>query len=408
MFAMYNTDVLLRHIMTCQHAIHIHLNTTVDTSLLDACIRQLEKGLAVVLVISDLNRPVLDNNPFLLNRCLQLCQKGATLYTADALPDTLLYTCISDFRTVCHVHSSDTVIHTEAAYEAVRKAVHHFNTLVRSSTPFHASSEGIRITLDVSEDLVPRDSAVSLTWHVQGADKVFIEGLGAVEHAGRRQVLLTETTLFKVGAYNDRSACMAATQVWVTQKTIIDYDIGFISAQTNAFYSLVKAGNDSDTYGTMAGNRLCLRWRVLHAARVHILPFDLTAHEGEYTFSTTASMDICITAQVDQQTLTRKITLLAFPVPVFRDRLFSSAFPTHVPTPEADATPRLMLTLRDSEKRYQQLLKKIHAYTSDRTGPKPTLSTLNAFVFQYLKRMNAGKNGVRHAIESIEHYYEQR
>lgn len=408
MFAMYNTDVLLRHIMTCQHAIHIHVNTTVDTGLLDACLRQQEKGLAVVLVISDLNRPVLENDPFLLNRCLQLCQKGATVYTADVHPDTLLYTCIADFSTVCHIHVADTIIHTETAYEAVRKAIHHFNTLVRSSTPFHAPAGGIRITLDVSEDLVPRDTAVSLTWRVQGADKVIIEGLGEVEHAGRRQVLLTETTLFKVGAYNERSACMAATHVWVTQKTAIDYDIGLISAQTGAFYSLVKAGHGSDTYGTAAGHRICLRWRVLHAARVHIHPFDLTTHEGEYTFFPAASTDISITAQADQQTFTRKITLLTFPIPVFRDKLFSAAFPGPVLTPDADVTPRLMLTLRDSEKRYQDLLKKIHAYTSDRTGPKPTLSKLNAFVFQYLKRMHAGKNGVRRAIESIEHYYEQR
>lgn len=408
MFAMYNTNVLLRHIMTCQHVIQIHVNTTIDAGLFDVCIQQQEKGLAVVLVISDQNRQIFENDPFLLNRCLQLSRKGALVYTTDAHPGTLLYTCISDFKTICHFHTSDTVIHTEAAHDAVRKAIHHFNTLVRSSIPFRASAGGVRLTLDVSEDLVTRDTAVTLTWHVQGADKVFIEGLGEVEPSGQRQVLLTETTLFKAGAYNDRSACIAATHVWVAQKTVIDYDIGFISAQTNGFYSLVKAGNDSDTYGTAAGNRICLRWRVLHAARVHIHPFGLTAHEGEYTFCTAASMDISIVAQADQQTLTRKIILLVFPIPVFRDKLFSPALAAHLPAPDADATPRLMLTLHDAEERYQYLLKKIHAYTSDRTGPTPTLSKLNAFVFQYLKRMNAGKKGVRRAIESIERYYEQR
>ena len=240
-----------------------------------------------------------------------------------------------------------------------------------------------------------------------GADVVIIAELGEMEHTGQRHVLLTETTLFKVGAYNARNACITATNVWVTQKTVIDYDIGFVSAQTNTFYSLVKAENGSDTYGTVAGNRICLRWRVLHAAHVHILPFNIATHEGEYTFSTSVPLDISITAQVDQQILTRKITLLAFPIPVFRDKLLSLAPRTPVPVPGPDATHTLTLTLRESEKRYHSLIKKIHHYTFNKADKKPTLEKLNAFVFQYLKRMHTRKEGVRNVIESIEHYYER-
>lgn len=406
MCAMYNANDLLRRISVCKQVIQVHVNTAIDTALLDACIQQQEKGLAVVLVMSELNRPHLENNPFLLNRCLQLRKKGAALYITDTYPDTLLYVCISDYRQVSHFHGSDT-IHTAEACDAVRKAVYRFNALVRNSLPFHVPTDGIRITLDVSEDLVLRDSYVNLTWQVYGADTVIIEGLGEVEHAGQRQVLLTETTLFKVGAYNNRDVSVAATNVWVTQKTVIDYDIGFVSAQTNVFYSLVKAENGSDTYGTVAGNRICLRWRVLHAAHVHILPFNITAHEGEHTFSTSTSLDISVTAHVDQQALTRKITLLAFPIPVFRDKLLSLASRTPLPTLTPDAVQMLTLTLRDSEKRYHNLVKKIHRYTFHQASKKPTLEKLNAFVFRYLKRMNAGKEGVRKTIESIEHYYER-
>lgn len=406
MCAMYNAHELLRHLAACKKSIQLHINTAVSTAILDVCLQQQEKGLAVTLVLHARNRSYLEENPFLLNRCLQLQQRGASLYVTDVCPDTLLYSCIADFRSVRHFYDSDATGHHDETSEAVRNAAHHFATLVRTGSPLHTPADSVQIHLSLSEDLVPGGSYVTLQWRASGADTVIIEGLGEVEHAGQRQVLLTKTTLFKAGAYNDRYVCVAAVNAWVVQQTVVEYDIGFLSTHSNEYYSLVKAGTGNDTYGAAAGHRIRLRWRVLHAAHVRILPFHLTAHEGEHTFSATAPVDIVITAQVDQQIVTRKITLLTFPIPVFRDKLFSPAGYTAVPTPAPDAMPLLTLTLRDSEERYHRLVRKIHDYTFGKTDNKPTLRTLNAFVFNYLKRVQTGKPGVRNVIESIEHYYE--
>jgi hypothetical protein len=407
MCAMYNAHELLQYLAACKQVLQLHINTTVSTAILDICLQQQEKGLAVTLVLHERNRSFLEENPFLLNRCLHLCQRGASLYVTDVCPDTLLYSCIADFRSVIHFYDTATASRHEETYESVRSAVHHFHTLVVDSSPLHAPADSVQLTLNVSEDLLPTGSYVTLCWRATGASRVIVEGLGEVEPAGERQILLTGTTVFKAGAYNDRSVCIAAAHVWVVPQTEVEYDIGFLSTQSQEYYSLVKAGNGSDTYGTAAGHRIRLRWRVLHAAHVHILPFHLTAHEGEHTFVATAPVDIVITAHVDQQTITQKITLLTFPIPVLHDRLFSPARRTSVPTPASDAMQLLTLSLRDSEKRYRHLVRKIYDYTFDKNRKKPTLQTLNAFVFNYLKHLQSGKPGVRNVIESIEHYYER-
>jgi hypothetical protein len=382
-------------------------------SILDACIVALERGVAVELFLDPKNRSTLEKNPFLLHKCLQLINKGASVSLTEPCTDARWYLCMADFTEVRDIAADRMVTYREERNQVdIQNIARNFRALAQSSTPYLAETGDIRMHLSVSEHVIMKGDMVAVTWEVDLADRIVIQGIGEVDAYGSKRLKIDRHTIIRLGAYNERQSQIKAIKIWVSEEIKIAYDIGFLSARTNTYTSLVQAENYPHIYGVAHGNAIRFVWQVSEASEVKILPFNITSNKGEHVFTPVQSQQIVIQARIQGKAVTRKIMVLIFPIPVFRDKLVSlrKNMNEHYRfTLAATVKPALNDNLRKmlsrEQRRYQKLNSILYRQYFDVALKRINLERVSAFLFSFLKSKYSGRANIVGIIQSIQDYY---
>jgi hypothetical protein len=415
-------DQLFSAITSANHAVMVTINTTVSEALLDACADRVEKGVAIELLLSGENLEFLKKNPFLFHKCLQLVNKGASLFIAQHRAHTSLFTCIIDFSQVLDIFPDRLIIISEEKnVSEIQKKVRDFNSRKNVSEPYLVEPGDLRITLNFSDDVILMGDSLELQWSAELADRVVIQGMGDVSLYGSKSVQIEKSTIIKIGAYNARQSHIRAVKIWVSEEVKITYDIGFLSPKTHTYCSLVQTQNYPNVYGVARGNAVRLIWKVMDAGDVVVFPFNIHQHEGEYTFTPAHTMKIEIQACIQDKTLTRKIKLLIFPIPLFKDKLVHPIRTIDLQQKFTIAQQynglekinasrlvwesHLQAMLQREENRYKELNKTLYKRYFDIRAKSLNLKRVNSFLFSILKRRHSHKAGILHVIQSIQDYY---
>ncbi|MEM1407807.1 MAG: hypothetical protein AAGG59_13595 [Bacteroidota bacterium] len=411
MAASYSIDRLLPFIKRAKHAVAVKVNAKVSTSLIETCISLVEAGLAVELLLNKSTTAVMEDNPFLLGKCLQLIKKGAAIFLIPPDEGDRIYECIIDFAEIHDIYAENVISYQEEDHLAeLQNRVYDFQGL--KAEPFLVEQGDILINLQLSERAVLKGDSAKVSWEVDSADRIVIQGIGDVGPYGSKNLKFQRSTIIKIGAYNARQSQVRALKVWVSEELKITYDIGFMSKQSHEYYSLVQAENYPHAYGVSLGNTIRFSWEAADADEIKILPFDIKTKKGEHTFSPTESMIIEIRAQIQERVLKRKITLLVFPIPVFKDKLVPllTNIDSHDPFPIPDDLQNKLglharSMLRNEEKRYDKLRENILKHHKRIQSKKINFKRVNSFLFSAIKRAHSRKSGVVDILQSIQDYY---
>ncbi len=382
-------------IQEAKHSVFLITGTHLSQEILDACLRLLEKGLAVELLIDEGQERVLKTNTFLFNKCSLLVNKGASIYLVH---DTLLldtYGIIDYSRTGFFVAEKEAYVLDEVQEATLfRKSLKDYENRREAASPYLLEVGDVQVKIKVSETAILRGDQVELHWEVTGADKVIIQGLGEVSAYGKQKITLAESTIFKVGAYNQRQVQLKTLQVRVYDELVITYDLGFIQSKTQQYSSLVNTENYPHVFGVAQGHLVKLTWSVPEAKEVKVLPFGISQDSGEHVFMPTESMQIEIHASLIGLDFVRKIQLLVFPIPVFKELLVKpialQAQQYHLDALKEREVQwrRDLQDLKKAEhEHYKELRQKMSAYRCELGAKKLNLNRINSFIFSVLNKM---------------------
>lgn len=385
----------------------------VYSELIDVCVEQVERGVAVELLLNANSPTLLESNPFLLHKCLQLINKGAAVFLMTPRKGKSLYGCIADFEKAWDIFSDRVLLYTEEKNLAeIQRIGRDFDQLKGESAPYLVEGGDIRLQLSASEYVIMKGDMIEIKWDVDLADKIVIQGIGQVNAYGSKRLKIEKSTILKIGAYNARQSQIRAVKIWVSEEVKISYDIGFLSFRTNAYCSLVQADNYPHIYGVAMGSAVRLQWQVVDASDVKIFPFNLTTHEGEHVFTPVQSMKIEIRARVQGKVLTRKITLMIFPIPIFRDKLvplmknieqrYQFTLPAEL---KLGYSKHLRAMLKREQVRYRALRANLYDHYFDLKTKRFNLKRVNSFLFNFLKRTYSQRSSILNVIQSIQDYY---
>lgn len=393
---------------TTKHDLKMALAEPVQEPLLLECIRLVERGAAVTLVISADDEQRLRENVFLFNKCLIFLKKGGEIYFHRA-PFALA---IGDYRRVASPEKNSA---------EVSSCLRLFNELVQSSTCFLDDPEDIHIHFNITDDIILKGDEVTLSWEVTNATTVIIEGIGEVEAVGSKKMRPGSDTIFRIGAYNAAQSKLKTACVKVYDNIDIHYDLSFANARTGEFSSLIKEDNYPHVFGVASSNRVKIKWHVKDSNEVRLLPFGINEASGEHEFLPEGNMVIEIKAKVLQRVFTRKIQLLVFPIPVLSKHL-TEVMTKSKQQPSA-TTPDLTEVITQIRQRqvsyhqslnkikqtelqkYSTLLREIGKITFDKSDNKFNLEDINRTVFDRLKRYYSHEPGIVEVIDSIRSYY---
>ena len=401
-------------IWTAEHAIMIHVCSEVSAAILDACTSALERGVAVEFFLDQKNQPALESNPFLLHKCLHLINKGGSVFITESDGDAKRYRCMSDFTEVRDIFPDRMITYLEERNQVdIQNITIDFKNRKQNSKPYLVEPGDIRMDLTASEHVVMKGDMVEIKWGVDLAERIVIRGIGEVDAYGSRKLKVDKNTIIRMGAYNDRQSQIRAVKIWVSEEIKIAYDIGFLSPHTNTYTSLVQTENYPHVYGVASGNAIRFVWQVSDASEVKILPFNTTKNKGEQIFTPTGSMKIEIRAKIQGKVVTRKILVMIFPIPVFKDKLvplmqnveqyYRFTLPSTLKPGWNNYLHRL---LRREEKRYKKLNSILYKQYFDIVSKRINLKRVNAFLFSFLKNKYTGKANIVNIIQSIQDYYD--
>jgi hypothetical protein len=293
-----DTQYLIGELEKAKHSASLCVCGNIDDRVISSCLQMAERGVAVELFFNECNKEFLRNNQFILNRCFQFISRGGSIYIAS---DSLSPAFSVDYQQTFHDE---------------------FRRMREASTPYLQEPDDIRIRIKTSAATIVNGDAIELSWEVDNADEVLIQGVGEVEHHGSRTILLAEDTIIKIGASNKNQVQLRTLPIRVINgETSISYDLGFISPNTGNFNTLVNSNAYPHVYGVSKGHDIKLMWNVSQAAEVTIDPFGITTPSGEFTFTPTSSLDIEIRATISDRIVTRKIHLHVFPIILFSGKL---------------------------------------------------------------------------------------
>jgi hypothetical protein len=318
-----------------------------------------------------------------------------------------------DFTEVRDIFADRMVTYLEERNQVdIQNIARDFSDLAQSSKPYLTEPGDIRMHLSVSEQVIMKGDMVEVTWGVDLADRIVIQGIGEVEAYGSRKLKIDKHTTIRMGAYNDRQSQIRAIKIWVSEEIRIIYDIGFLSPHSQAYTSLVQVENYPHVYGVARGNPIRLVWQVSEASEAKILPFNITKNKGEHVFTPEGSQQIIIQAKIQGKVVKRKIMLLIFPIPIFRDKLvplmknmgerFRFAPP---PTAKLRWSTDLREMLKREERRYKKLNSILYRHYFDAALKRINLERISTFLFNFLKTKYSGKTNVVSIIQSIQDYY---
>ncbi len=395
-----------------EHALTVHADALITKEVLNTCIHLVEKGMALVLFLDSENKAFLEENSFLSNKCNEFIHKGGSLFFIPNPAPVKFWKCLADFKALSYysVEESEVVYKREKDLPYFQEQLLEFEHYKQTGTPFKVEKGDIQIRIKVSEPLVMIGDSVELSWEVDEAEKVIIQGLGKVEAYGRKRIRLEKDTIIKIGASNARHSQIKALLVKVSDENLkIPYDLEFLSAGTKQYRSLIQSDIHPHVYGISQGNQVKLSWQVPVAKEVKILPFGITGTAGEFIFIPSASLTIEIHATMKDRTYIRKIQVLVFPIPVFKEKLIS--FTNFIPKKHEVSLP--VLTEKKEhifnieQERYLQLSQSSSSLGLLGEHKTINLKNTNRSVFTLLKEKYFHKKGVLKEITSIQSYYER-
>jgi hypothetical protein len=409
---MVDTNILLiATLEKAEYAFSVEVEGMVVKEVLNACIYALENGRAVELFLDSANQHFLEDNTFLHKKCIEFVQKGGRLYFVSLLATGCYWRCWIDFSEHHYfsLEHGKVFCETEAQMRTYEKAVAYFEKNRTDGKLYLDEPDDIKIKFSVSDTLVGLGDTVEISWEVERADKVVVQGLGPVEHFGRRRIRLDKNTVLKIGAYNERQARISASPVKVLDTLKIIYDLGFVSTHTGEYFSLVRSELYSHVYGVALGHPVCFSWKVPAAESVQVLPFGISAIEGEHTFIPRASQELEIHGSVHGEVFIRRIQLLVFPMPVLQDKLitpfkFAQTYQLHFSLPDPQAVQTLV---KKEKKRYLQLTETIRHFVAGLCTEAPKSETLQQSLLNLLKTKNTHRPEIIHELKTIQTYYEQ-
>ena len=394
-----------------EHALAIHADGFITKEILNSCINIVEKGVALELFLDMENQQFLEENTFLFKKCSQLVNKGGCVFLISNTADFRFWECMVDFREYSYysLEEEKVIYKEEKDLPVFQNALIAFERRKKESKPYLVEKGDIAIRINLSDEVIMLGDPVELSWEVEGADKVVVQGVGRVEAYGRKKIRLEKNTILKIGASNERQSRIKAVLVKVSDELKIVYDIGFISAGTKQYSSLVNSDIYPHVYGISEGNQLKLKWEVPLAKDVKIIPFNILKSKGEFIFTPSASFDIEIHGTIKEKIYIRRIQILLFPIPVFRDKLISvfpftnKKYDISVPLLQKEKIEQMWLA---EKQRYLALNKRIVDTNSVIRAKKMDFNNLKTFFFTILKEKYFHRKEILKEINSIQSYYE--
>ncbi len=404
---------LLKEIEKAEHALILYIDDLVAQEVLTSCLSAIDKGLSLDIFLSIENKIFLKENLFLLNTCIQLVDKGARIFMIDDHTDSTTWKSIVDFKEIIYysLSAQKIIYEKEEDNSFLTNEFLEFERKKEKASPYLAENGDLQINFNVSEPTVISGDPVELKWEVKGANKVIIQGLGEVEAFGRKKIIPTKDTLLKIGASNKRQSQIKVIPVRVSEKHLtIQYDLGFINTGTKQYASLVNSDIYPHTYGISKGHQVKFTWKVPKAQSITIMPFSLSGTSGEFYFTPSDSLTICINAMIGSNSITRKIQVLLFPVPLFKEKLFSAGFLKNkqqvlfTPLSKKEQTEKIR---KEGVKRYKELTQKVNNHYLQTRHKKFNLKSINIFLFDVLREKFSHRKGILQQINAIRSHYEQ-
>lgn len=270
--------------------------------------RLVERGVAVELLLDDSN-----TNNYPRPQWLRLIQKGAQVFLVDADKTEAAGWCVDFDRCVWLSEPQEWTSGHGADDDAIA-FTKRFSTWRSKAKPYCSEAGDLRIQLTVSDSYVARGDEVTIQWEVAPADRVVWAGRGEVKAFGSHRFSIAESTIIRIGAFNERQSQLIAHKIWVIPVITVDYDIVYQDPITQQEYSLLKACRYPHIFGIYKGTVVTLSWQVSHATGVTVEPFGLTVDCGRYTWVADTTTTIIIQAHTGSQAISRKIHLVVFPV----------------------------------------------------------------------------------------------
>gem|GEM_PF-2758373 len=408
---------MTQHITKARETCLVYIDDLLSSELLDTCIEQIKKSIAIELFLNPANKIHFEKNPVIFNKCCQLINTGGSIFFISnaATTDTTKQTwqCLTDFNLYSYYNpEGNNIPQIEKSNSMLyQQALNLFDIYKLNSTPYLVEKDDIQIHFSVSEKLIFPGDSIEIIWKVDGADKILIQGLGEVAPYGRKKIFINNDTIIKIGASNAKQSQIKSIFVQVAPTELnISYDIGCISSVTKQYASLVDSSNYPHVYGIAAGNQARLTWSVPHASLVRIKPFNLEQTSGEFTFTPADSIVIEIEATIKGSVFCRKIELLLFPIPLFKEKiptlpsLHLSTFNINIPTSFKEKTRQFKnteyqtyLALRE------EILERNKAIFSKKINQKNIYTSL----FYKLKNKYFTRKNILTQLTSLQPLYEQ-
>jgi hypothetical protein len=402
---------LILEMEKAEHALTIHTDSFITKEILNSCINLVEKGIAIELFLDSENQLYLEENNFLFNKCSQFVNKGGSIFMTPNPAELRFWQCIVDFKEYSYysLEEEKVIYKYEKDLPFFQNAFIDFETKKQAGKPYLVEKGDIEIRVTLSDALIMLGDPIELSWEVDGADKVIVQGVGRVEAYGRKKIRLEKNTILKIGASNERQSKIKAILVKVSDDLKISYDIGFIGVGTKEYCSLVNSDIYPHVYGISTGNQLKLKWDVPLAKDVKIMPFGIMKSKGEYTFTPSSSFNIEIYGTVKEKIYIRKIQILLFPIPIFKEKLIST-FPfinkkynISIPRLQKEKIEQMRIV---EKQRYLDLNKKIIDINFALRSDKINFNYFKTFFFTVLKGKYFERKEILKEINSIQSYYE--
>jgi hypothetical protein len=407
------TSEFIKQIQQAEDVLQIQPGEQFSKDLFDACIRMAERGIAIELYLDNRHIHFLEENPYVLNACIQLITKGACVFSVASGQQSATNFML-DFRR--YGWSTADKLHFEAdqSIETMefQRMLILFDTLKKQSSSYLIRKDDIQIDYTLSNDTILSGDSIELTWQIKNASKVIIQGLGEVNAFGRTYIKPEQDTIIKIGAYNKQQVQLKAFMVRVADiRENLQYDIGFIDEHTKEYTSLVNSDLHPHVYGVSKGHRMRLHWQITKAQEVHISPFNKKNTSGIIEFIPTESMTIEIQAVFNATTFVRNIQILLFPIPVLSNPVMPIDVLTQtrfsLPKPKGFSAHAQSVKQAEQE-RYQSLNNSLTSYAKKLRTSDRTFLQLTKDVFVRLKNTYASRTEIVEELKSIESYYEHR
>ena len=143
---------------------------------------------------------------------------------------------------------------------------------------------GQSIQIKSDEATLFKGKSTGITWAVEHAESVKIEGIGKVERVGNLPVKVLDDTILVIRASNRNQEKCRAIFLKTIASIEIAYDIQFLNPASKEYVSLKTEDLNDGVFGVSRGSKVKLLWNVGHTEEVIISPFNIRASRGEHIF----------------------------------------------------------------------------------------------------------------------------